>query len=270
MNTTKLTFIGGGNMAAAILEGCLAQGLDPSLCHMVEINPERRSYIEKQWHVPTHSEITKEIANCDVIILAVKPQQMQEVALQLHTYLKNISPVIISIAAGIRLSSLTKWLGNYQRLVRAMPNMAALIHTGITGLVALPSVNAEDRANTEKLMQAIGDTLWVEDENQLDAITAVSGSGPAYVFYFIEALQEAAESLGLTSEQAKKLALKTFEGASYLAALGDESARTLREKVTSKGGTTEAALTHMEKTAIKQHFIEAVQAAAKRSKALGN
>ncbi len=263
----KIAFIGGGNMAGAILEGCLANGINPSQCHVVEINEERRTFIEKQWQVNTAATITQTIDTSDLILLAVKPQQMQEVAKALQPHLAH-NPLIISIAAGIRLASLSSWLGNYSNIIRAMPNMAALVHLGITGLAAFIGISPENKRKAEQLMQAVGEVLWVKDETQLDAITAVSGSGPAYVFYFIEALQKAAETLELTPEQAKKLALQTFEGASHLAATSSDSPSTLREKVTSKGGTTEAALHYLDKMSVKQHFIEAVQAAEKRAKEL--
>jgi pyrroline-5-carboxylate reductase len=266
----NITFIGGGNMAGAILEGCLSHGFEPSQCQVVEVNEERRAFLEKQWQVPTKSTITSAIDNSDLILLAVKPQQIQEVAKELQPHLTN-NPLIISIAAGIRLSSLSSWLGNYSKIIRAMPNMAALVHKGITGLVSFSTTTSStDHQLAEKLLLSVGEVLWVKDEIQLDAVTAVSGSGPAYVFYFIEALQQAAETLGLSSEQATKLALKTFEGAAHLAATSSDSATTLCEKVTSKGGTTEAALNHLEKMSVKQHFIEAVQAAEKRAKELGS
>lgn len=266
----KIVFLGGGNMAGAILEGYLAEGVDPNLCHVVEVNEERRAFLEKQWSVKTSPHITEKISDADIIILAVKPQQMQEIAVNLQPYLKKSLALVISIAAGIRLEKLSQWLGSYTHIIRAMPNMAALIHAGITGLTALSSVTMKERFNAEKLMAAIGEVLWFDDETQLDAVTAVSGSGPAYVFYFIEVLQQAGESLGLTTKQARQLALKTFEGASRLALESSESASALREKVTSKGGTTEAALKHLDETQTKKHFIDAVHAAAKRAKELGN
>lgn len=264
----RIAFIGGGNMAGAILEECLTQGLEPSQCNVIELNEERRAFIEKQWQVQTQKLITSTIQGCELILLAVKPQQMKEVAEKLQPHLLH-NPLIISIAAGIRLTSLSAWLGNYSKVIRAMPNMAALIHKGITGLFASPTISPSEQQLAEKLLLSVGEVLWVKNETQLDAITAVSGSGPAYVFYFIEALEQAAENLGLSSEQAKKLALTTFEGAAHLAATSSESASTLREKVTSKGGTTEAALNYLEKMSVKQHFIEAVQVAEKRAKELG-
>ena len=266
----KIAFLGGGNMASAILEGCIKQGLNPAMCHVVEINPERCAYLKQEYGVNTHETITSEIADCTLILLAVKPQNMQEIAEILSTYLKKaVTPIIMSIAAGIPLAKLSLWLNHYPRIIRAMPNMAALVHASMTGLAALPTVSEEERSCAEKLMMTIGDVLWLSDEAQLDAVTAVSGSGPAYVFYFIEALQKAGELLKLSPQQAHQLALKTFEGASRLALSSLEPVDILRKRVTSKGGTTEAAIQHLDDTQTKKNFIEAVQAANNRSKELG-
>lgn len=274
MKNLNITFIGGGNMAGAILEGCLAKGLDPKNCHVIEINADRRVFLETQYGIKSHENLTQAqtfISQSNVIILAVKPQQIQEVAEVLKDCINGgeSKPLIISIAAGVRLQALSQWLGDYTHIIRAMPNMAALIHESITALVALPDITSTQKNTATHLMQSIGEVLWLDDETQLDAVTAVSGSGPAYVFYFIEALQIAAEKLGLTSEHARQLALKTFEGASRLALSSEDTPAQLREKVTSKGGTTEAALKHLNATDTKKHFINAVKAAAERATALG-
>lgn len=274
MKNLHVTFIGGGNMAGAILEGCLAKGWYPTNCHVIEISSDRREFLKKQYGIKTHETMTQAntaIRQSHVVILAVKPQQMQEVAEILKDCIHEgeSKPLIISIAAGIRLKSLSQWLGGYTHIIRAMPNMAAFIHKSITALVALPDITSSQKNTATQLIQSIGDVLWLDDETQLDAVTAVSGSGPAYVFYFIEALQTAAEQLGLTSDHARQLALKTFEGASRLAFSSDDTPTQLREKVTSKGGTTEAALKHLDATDAKNHFIDAVKAAAERSRVLG-
>ncbi len=281
----KLTFIGGGNMASAILDGCLSKGFSAQNCSVIELDTSKRTWLNSQYGVNVFSDLEamntteNEISQQNIILLAVKPQQMQEVAEKLaeifninnannnsnnailHTaFSETKRPLIISIAAGVRLASLQQWLGGYQNIIRTMPNMAVLVHAGMTGLTALPAVSIKGRDMAEALMNSVGNILWFKDENQLDAVTAISGSGPAYVFYFIEALQESAELLGLTPEQARLLALTTFSGASRLAAYSTDSAATLREKVTSKGGTTEAALKHLDEMHVKQHFIEAIQA----------
>lgn len=264
----NLTFIGGGNMAGAILEGYLAHYCDPASCYVIEIDAVRRAFLEKKYAVKTSEEVSEFFCNTAIILLAVKPQQMPEVVAKLKTFLSH-KPLIISIAAGIRLEKISHCLNGYDHIVRAMPNMAALIHSGITGLTAMSSVTHEERAQAEQLMKSVGDILWFDNEKQLDAVTAVSGSGPAYVFYFIEALEEAGIALGLTKEQASALALKTFAGASQLVLKSQNSASLLRQKVTSKGGTTEAAIRYLENTAVKQHFMDAVFAAAKRAEELG-
>lgn len=269
---SSILFIGGGNMADAILSGCLDQKMDSKSYGIVEINAERRDFLNKKYvnqSVNIFSQCDYTVRP-DIILLAVKPQQLSEITSQLIPYLEHNKKILfISIMAGIRLDSLRDALNGYTQIIRTMPNMAALVHAGITGMVALPEVTSEIRDQATQLMQSVGDVLWLDKEEQLDAVTAVSGSGPAYVFYFIEALQKAGESLGLTTEQSKQLALKTFEGASHLAALSSDSAATLREKVTSKGGTTEAALTHLNQKNVNRYFIEAVEKAAERAKALG-
>lgn len=269
---TFILLIGGGNMADAILSGCLDRKKDSTSYGIVEINAERREFLEKKYM----NQSVNVFSQCDysfkpsIILLAVKPQQISEVIHQLMPYLNdNPKIVIISIMAGIRLDYLREALHGHSQMIRTMPNMAALVHAGITGMVALPEVSLEARDQARQLMQSVGDVLWLEKEEQLDAVTAVSGSGPAYVFYFIEALQKAGESLGLTIEQSTQLALKTFEGASHLAVLSSDSVATLREKVTSKGGTTEAALMYLNQHGVNQYFIEAVQKAANRAKELG-
>jgi pyrroline-5-carboxylate reductase len=201
-------------------------------------------------------------------VLAVKPQQLREVAERLRPLLGG--QLVISIAAGIRAGDIARWLGGHTNLVRAMPNTPALIRAGITGLCALPGVGAGGRAGAERILGAVGQTLWLDDESLLDAVTAASGSGPAYVFYFIEALQDAALALGLAQGDARRLALATFLGAARLAADSAEEAAVLRARVTSKGGTTERAIGVLDEARVKQHIVRAVAAAAERSRELGD
>ncbi len=263
----KVGFIGGGNMASAIIGGLLARGFSAPQFHVVEVNPERCRELTAQLGVATAPVADKALASCEVLLLAVKPQQMREAAGALRAQLAR--QLVITIAAGIRLIDLGRWLGGYRNLVRAMPNTPALIQAGITGLHALPEVSDADRARAETLLRAVGEVAWFEQESMLDAVTAVSGSGPAYVFYFIEALQKAAEELGLAPAQARQLALHTFLGASRLAVQSEESPALLRARVTSKGGTTERAVSVLDGYATQTHFIEAVKAAAARSRQLG-
>ena len=202
-------------------------------------------------------------------MVAVKPQVFREAVTAAATWLTR--PLVISIAAGIRTREIGQWLGDASHpIVRAMPNTPALIGEGITGLYAAPSVSAQDRTLAETLLTAVGQTLWVADEAQLDVVTAVSGSGPAYVFSFMEALEQGAIELGLSTEDARRLAVATFVGASRLAAQSEEPIGILRERVTSKGGTTHAALTHMRTSGCHTTIVEAIHKAAQRSIELGN
>jgi len=263
----NITFIGGGNMASAMIGGLLKQGWNADALCVVEIDAGARARAESKFKVRTFSEIGSGIAGSDCIVLAVKPQQLREAAQELGKSLA--SQLVITIAAGIRCADLSRWLGGHQRIVRVMPNTPALVREGISGLYAMPSASVEDRGNVEKILGAVGATLWLEREEQMDAITAVSGSGPAYVFYFIEALQQAAIELGFSAEESRLLAQRTFSGAVSLAAQSPEETAVLRARVTSKGGTTERALTSMESDRVKEAIVRAVHAAAERSRELG-
>jgi pyrroline-5-carboxylate reductase len=263
----KVGFIGGGNMASAIIGGMLAKGFAPARFHVVEIGADRRRELERLFAITAAQAADGALDSCDVLVLAVKPQQMRAASQSILPHLKQ--QLVITIAAGICLADLSRWLGGYLNLVRAMPNTPALIHAGIAGLYAMPQVSAADRERAAMLLGVVGETVWFDQEAMLDAVTAVSGSGPAYVFYFIEALQQAALDLGMTPAQARMLALHTFLGAGKLAAQSEDSPATLRAKVTSKGGTTERALSVMETGQLKAKFIEAIKSAAARSKELG-
>ena len=203
-----------------------------------------------------------------MVVLAVKPQQMREAARAVAPHLKD--ELVLSIAAGIRLVDLGRWLGGYTRLARCMPNTPALIGLGVTGLYARPEVAPAQRAHAQAVLEAVGEVIWVDDEALLDPVTAVSGSGPAYVFYLIEALERAAREVGLDAAAARRLALGTFRGAAELAARSSEPPATLRERVTSKGGTTERALASMRADKVDEAIVRAVRAANERAKALGD
>lgn len=263
----NITFIGGGNMAAAIIGGLLQKRWSADAIRVVEIDAGARARLERELRVRTYAAADAEATATDSILLAVKPQQMRQAARALRPAIR--SQLVLSIAAGIRCQDLSRWLGGYTRIVRVMPNTPALVLAGISGLYAMPAVAAADRARAEQIMSAVGATLWLEREAQIDAITAVSGSGPAYVFYFIEALQQAAADLGFDAADARRLALETFAGAVRLAQTSGEEPATLRARVTSKGGTTERALGVMDHQALKEIVIRAVRAAAERSRELG-
>lgn len=264
----NILFIGGGNMAAAIIGGLLAKGQLPSSLHAVDVLPDALLRLEKQFGIRTSSDGKTAAAGADCIVLAVKPQQMKQVAAALAPALKG--QLVISIAAGIRGADLARWLGPAAQVVRAMPNTPALVAAGITGLYAMPGVSSTQRKNAENILAAVGGTFWVDRENDLDAVTAVSGSGPAYVFYFIEALEQAGRELGLSPEIARQSALATFAGAVKLATTGDADPATLRARVTSKGGTTERAISVLDDAAVKAAFIRAVYAAAERAAEMGD
>ena len=264
----KITFIGGGNMASALISGLLQQGYTTSQLHVVEISAENREKIRRELGVPAVADLASGIAESDVVVLSVKPQQLHELALKLTPLLNN--QLIISIAAGIRAIDISRWLDGYQRIVRAMPNTPSLVRAGVAGLYAASDVNEQDRKNAEAILTAVGSVLWVDDEEMLHTVTAISGSGPAYIFYFIESMQQAGIELGLTPKQARQLSLQTFVGASELASLSDEDAATLRTRVTSKGGTTEQAIQVMEKNDVKSKIMAAINAASERSKEMSN
>lgn len=263
----NICFVGGGNMATALIGGLLKRSHAPNECCVVEINSENRTKLQNDFGVMATDNLNEGIATSDVIVLAVKPQQLHEVATQLAPMLKG--QLVLSIAAGIRASDIARWL-NTQNIVRAMPNTPALIQSGVAGLYALETVSPADKEMAEAILNAVGSTVWLHDEAMLDGVTAISGSGPAYVFYFIESLQQAAQELGFNETDAKRLVIDTFLGAVKLADAGKDDISVLRARVTSKNGTTERALLSMEAHKVKQHIIAAVHAAADRAKEMGD
>jgi pyrroline-5-carboxylate reductase len=265
----NVLFIGGGNMGRALIGGLLAQGMARDAVGVLEIDPAARVRLQRDFGVVATGRIDEALAaRFDVIVIAVKPQSMRETAGALRAVLS--SQLVVSIAAGIRIADLSRWLGGYARIVRAMPNTPALVRRGITGVFAPPAVSADDRARTEAILKAVGQTLWCEREQQLDAITAVSGSGPAYLFHYLESMVAAGEALGFTPDQARQLAYATASGAIALAEQSADSPATLRAQVTSKGGTTEAALSVIEQRAVKEAYVAALAAADARAAELGD
>lgn len=264
----KITFLGGGNMATALIGGLKKQGFSVAGIQVVEPVPEARERLGETFGVRCAPAVDAAAMNCEALVLSVKPQVMKEALAPMLGHMSG--QLVISIAAGLRLADIGRWLGGYRRLVRTMPNTPALIGAGITGLYADPSVDREGRAMAEKILGAVGTTLWIEDEAKMDAVTAVSGSGPAYVFYFIEALESAARELGFDAAAARQLAVETFVGASRLAASSNEAVAVLRERVTSKGGTTEAALDSFMRDAIAAAIARGVMAADNRGRELGD
>ena len=266
-NDNAIAFIGGGNMASAMIGGLIKQGMPPSRILVVDPFEPTRDKLLSDFGIQAKSTPSAELSNAGLIIWAVKPQVFKDAAQQIGSYAPKA--LHFSVAAGIRSSSIVQWL-NTDNIVRSMPNTPALIGKGITGLFARPAVTAASKAWIERVVASMGDFLWLEKESQLDAVTAISGSGPAYVFYFLEAMTEAATKMGLSAEQGRRLAIATFSGASELAHRSDEPLETLRQRVTSKGGTTYAALSAMEDSKIKQSFVQAMLAAQNRAKELGD
>ena len=264
----NILFIGGGNMAAAIIGGLIAKSWPAAAIHAVDVLPEALKRLEQQFGIRTSADGVAAARNADCIVLAVKPQQLREVARSLAPVIEG--KLIISIAAGLRLADLSRWLGGYDKLVRTMPNTPALIGKGITALFARAAVDEPDKALVNQVLGSTGELMWVGSERNLDAVTAVSGSGPAYVFYFIEALEQAALELGLPAETARQSALATFAGAVKLAMADSADPATLRARVTSKGGTTERAIGMLDEAAIKAAFVRAVRGAAERAAELGD
>ncbi|MEA5098238.1 MAG: pyrroline-5-carboxylate reductase [Burkholderiaceae bacterium] len=263
----KISFIGGGNMASALIGGLAGKLTHGSNIHVIDINSDKLQSLQQQHGVSTAGRIDSTVEASDVIVLAVKPQQIHEVMTELAPHVSR--QLILSIVAGIRAADLSRWLNGHRTIVRTMPNTPALIGQGVTGLVALDSVSQEQISQANAIMRAAGATVWLENESQIDAVTALSGSGPAYVFYFIEAMQQAAEAFGLSAQQGRELAIATFTGAAQLAAQSSEPVSVLRERVTSKGGTTFAALSSMERDDVKGAIVRAINAAQMRSKELG-
>ena len=265
----NITFIGGGNMARALIGGMVARGSASNAFAVVDPSAEARSTISARYGVATFAAIEPPaLAHAEIIVLAVKPNNVRVASRELATLLKR--QLVITIAAGIRLVDLSRWLLGYRRLVRAMPNTPAMIGAGITGLYALSGVDADGRARASSVMEAVGGTLWCERESELDAVTAISGSGPAYVFYFLEALEDAARGMGFDDAEARRLAMATFSGAIRLAEQSDSEPSLLRAQVTSKGGTTERGIEELEKADVKAAVAAAAQAALARAGELGD
>ena len=252
-------------MAAALIGGLIAKGSDARSISVIEVSPAARERLAARYPVQISTAPDANFQRADVLILAVKPQDAKS-ALAAVSIGKQL---VISIAAGLTLAALSRWLGGHRKLVRCMPNTPALIGAGIAGLYALPEVSAEEKRTAETVLRAVGEVVWVPQEQLLDPVTAVSASGPAYVFWVMEQLAASAQKLGLGREVAQQLALHTVLGAAKLAASSDESPATLRKNVTSKGGTTEAALNVFDQEKLAERFQRAVEAASRRATELG-
>lgn len=260
----RIAFIGGGNMGRSLIGGLIAKGASASQLVVADPHAPTRQSLEADYKVTTLGDNAEAVRDADIVLLAVKPQEMRNVVTGIQSHLVQRRPLLISIAAGILASDIQHWAGGID-VVRCMPNRPALQGCGVTALYAGHSVPPPGRALAEQILGAVGATLWVERETDMDAVTAISGSGPAYFFLLIEMLEAAGQELGLAPQVARKLAVETAHGSGFMARAATESPATLRQQVTSKGGTTEAALEHLEANGVRAIFSQAVAAAARRS-----
>ena len=267
LSSVSMAFIGGGNMASAIIGGLLRQGMRPDQITVVEPFAETAAKLQRDFGIAALPAASPALARAQLVVWAVKPQLFSEAAAPVMPHTREA--LHLSVAAGIRTDSILRWVGT-DRVVRCMPNTPALVGQGMTALYPCPAVTEADKALVEQVIGTTGQSVWVTQESQLDAVTALSGSGPAYVFYFLEAMTEAGVGMGLPHAQAYQLAVATFAGSASLAAASTESPEVLRQRVTSKGGTTYAAITAMEASGVKPAFIHAMQAAEQRARELGD
>ena len=262
---TKITFIGAGNMARSLVAGMVEDNAAVEIT-VSDPNEEQLDIIRGRW--PSCRATTDNhaaVAEADIVVLAVKPQIMQKVCEGLASSVQKSKPLIISIAAGVSESSMSHWLGGFLPVVRCMPNTPALVQAGMTGLYANERVNKEQRSLAESIMRSVGMVLWFDDEEKLHAVTAISGSGPAYFFLVMEAMQASAEGFGFSADEARLLVQQTAFGAAKLAMESPENAGQLRRNVTSPGGTTEAAIGQLQAAGLEASFDTALKAAAQRS-----
>src|SRR4051812_44871886 len=263
----KIAFLGGGNMASALIGGLIAKGHEASRISVIEMNSAAREKLAARYPVRISTAPDDAMRGADTLVLAVKPQDMKRALASLGSEVGGA--LVISVAAGITLETLSRWLGGHRKIVRCMPNTPGLIGAGITGLFASADVSAAEKEKAEGILRSVGEVVWLSEEKLIDPVTAVSASGPAYVFWFIEQLAAAAQRLGIPKEDALKLARQTVLGAAQLAASSDKAPAELRKEVTSKGGTTEAALKVFEEEKLAERFARAVEAASRRGAELG-
>ncbi|MDY6944339.1 MAG: pyrroline-5-carboxylate reductase [Pseudomonadota bacterium] len=260
----RIAFIGGGNMGRSLIGGLIAKGTDPARIVVADPYAPTLQSLKTQYQVATAASNAEAVRDADVVLLAVKPQELRNVVSALREQLVRNRPLLISIAAGILGADIQRWAGGTP-VVRCMPNRPAMQGCGVTALYANDQVDGPGRALAEQILGAVGATLWVERESDMDTVTAISGSGPAYFFLLIEMLEAAGQSLGLSAQVARKLAVETAYGSGCMAHESSDSPATLRQQVTSKGGTTEAALGHLEANDVRAIFSQAIAAAAQRS-----
>lgn len=265
MKHNTIGFIGGGNMAHSLIGGLIANAIDPQHIYASDANPEKLHNLQHEFNIHLSENNQSVVHSSQVIILAVKPQHMKSVALEIANAVQQYNPLIISIAAGIRTAELQTWLGDKRAIVRCMPNVPALVGCGATGLFANDNVSEEQRDKAEAILRSVGTTLWLAKESLLDVVTALSGCGPAYFFLIMEALEQSAVKLGLSVDEAHLLTLQTALGAARMAISTSEGLTELRQRVTSPGGSTEQALKILEDGHIRNLFTEALQKASQHA-----
>ncbi len=266
----QIAFIGGGNMARSLIGGLLADGHPATHIRVSEPDADRRERLEHELGIRALADNAAAAAEAEAVILAVKPQVMRSVAEEVGPALRQRQAAAISVAAGVRLTDLERWLGAGLPVVRAMPNTPALVQSGATALIANDAASRAQRELAERLLRAVGQTLWLEHEGQMDAVTAISGSGPAYFFLMMEALEDAGVELGLDRETARLLSLETATGAARMALESTDAPAELRRRVTSPGGTTERAIDTLEEADLRGALQRAAAAAAGRAEEIGN
>jgi pyrroline-5-carboxylate reductase len=268
MTETTLAFIGGGNMTRSLIGGLVSDGWNPGHIHVADPDPQQLELLARRFSVATTTDNGDAVNNADAVVLAIKPQMVRPVATELAPLIRERRPLVISIAAGIREASLRGWLDRDIAIVRAMPNTPAMVQSGATALYANPTVSEAQHNLAESVLRAVGVAIWVEDEAMMDAVTALSGSGPAYFFLLMEALTSAGLRLGLPQDTARLLTLQTAFGAAKMALESVEDAAQLRHRVTSPGGTTERAIGIFQENNFEEIVLQAMQAATARSREL--
>lgn len=268
MAAQSIAILGGGNMGRALVSGLLRRGMRPEELSVADVSPDTRAALRSDFAVTAEEDCRAAARGARLIVIAVKPQYVAELLGSLESVLKEARPVVVSIAAGIRIASLQAWCGAGVPIVRAMPNRPAFVGAGVTGLFALPDVSVPARQAAARILTAVGEVVWLPNEAALDVVTALSGSGPAYLFLMAETMMQAAVALGLEPEAARKLAVGTLYGAGMLAQASDGDLHRLRQEVTSKGGTTEAALAVFAAADLTAIVNQALEAATRRSREL--
>jgi len=269
MPRQTITFVGGGNMATSLVGGLVADGFPASSIWVCDPEEAKLARLNERYEVHTSASNEAAAGRADTVVLAVKPQVMPAVTRHLAAALAERRPLVVSIAAGVREEAIRRWLGFEASIVRAMPNTPALVRSGATALYANPHVVAEQRSRAESILRAVGVTVWIDDESQMDAVTALSGSGPAYAFLLMEMMELAGREMGLPEDTARLLALETVFGAAKMALESEDAPAVLRERVTSPGGTTERALEILEEGDVRALFVRALDGARQRAGELG-